>query len=148
MSGSDDDEVARLQGALSSVVRALGLLRPDTTPCGQPISVTEAHAIAELHDHGPHTQQALATVLELEKSTVSRLVDQLEARDLAARTPNPSDRRSVLVALTPNGRRRAQRLADARRSLFEGLLDQLDADARRTVIDGLTHLREAAHARS
>jgi DNA-binding MarR family transcriptional regulator len=148
MSTPGDDEVARLQDSFVSVVRALGLLRPDTTPCGQPVSVTEAHAIAELHDHGPHSQKDLAASLALQKSTVSRLVDQLEANDLAARVPNPSDRRSVLVALTPNGKRRAQRLATAKRSLFAGLLDQLDADARRTVIDGLTHLDEAAHART
>ncbi len=108
---ADEDDVARLQGAFASVVRALGLLRPDTTPCGQRISVTEAHAIAELHDRGPLTQQALAAALGLQKSTVSRLVDQLAADDLAARAPNPSDHRSVLVELTPNGKQRASRLA-------------------------------------
>lgn len=149
MSGTgEDDDVARLQGAFASLVRALGLLRPDTTPCGQPVSVTEAHAIAELHDNGPLTQQTLAAALGLQKSTVSRLVDQLAAGDLATRTPNPADRRSVLVALTPNGTLRARRLAAARRAMFAGLLDQLDDEARRTVIDGLTHLEEAARART
>jgi len=148
MSVADGDDVARLQDAFASVVRALGLLRPDTTPCGQPVSVTEAHAIAELHDRGPLTQQELAAALGLQKSTVSRLVDQLAADDLAARAPNPSDRRSVLVELTPNGKQRARRLAKARRALFAGLLEQLDDDARRTVIDGLTHLDEAARARA
>jgi DNA-binding MarR family transcriptional regulator len=148
MSGTEEDDIAHLQGAFASVIRALGLLRPDTTPCGQPISVTEAHAIAELHDNGPLTQQALAAALGLQKSTVSRLVDQLVAGDLAARTPNPSDRRSVLVALTPNGTQRARRLATARRALFAGLLDQLDGEARRTIIDGLNHLGEAARART
>lgn len=142
------DDISRLQDAFASVVRALGLLRPDTTSCGQPVSVTEAHAIAELHGRGPLTQQELAAALGLQKSTVSRLVDQLAAGDLAARTPNPSDRRSVLVELTRNGKRRARRLAKARRALFAGLLDQLDEDARRTVVDGLTHLDEAARART
>lgn len=135
-----------MQAAFSSLVRDLGLLRPDTTPCGQPISVPQAHAIAELSENGPLSQQALASALGLQKSTVSRLVDQLEADDLAARTPNPSDGRSVLIALTPNGRRRAKRLATARRELFARLLQQLDDDARRIVIVGLTHLEEAARA--
>jgi DNA-binding MarR family transcriptional regulator len=148
MSGAGDDDISRLQDAFASVVRPLGLLRPDTTPCGQPVSVTEAHAIAELHDRGPHPQQALAAALGLQKSTVSRLVDQLTAGDLAVRVPTPSDRRSVIVELTPNGKQRARRLTQARRALFAGLLEQLDDDARRTVIDGLTLLEGAARVRT
>lgn len=130
------------------MVRTLGLLRPDTTPCGQAITVTEAHALGELHDRGPLTQQQLATALGLQKSTVSRLVDQLDAQDLARRSPNPADRRSVLVALTDNGTVRAGRLAQARRELFADLVDRLDAADRRTVIDGLSRLEEVARART
>jgi DNA-binding MarR family transcriptional regulator len=141
-----DDDADRLQQAFAGVVRALGLLRPDTTPCGQPISVTEAHAVSELLDHGPMPQQHLARALGLQKSTVSRLVDQLAEGDLAARAPNPDDRRSVLVGLTRNGTARARRLAEARRRLFAGLVEQLDAADRRTVIAGLSRLAEVARA--
>lgn len=146
MCSVEEDELARLQTTFSSLVRILGLLRPDVTPCGQLISVPQAHAIAVLGEHGALSQQDLAAKLGLQKSTVSRLVDQLEAADLAVRNPNPSDGRSVLVALTPNGRRRARRLAEARRDLFARLLDQLDEGARRSVIEGLIHLEEAARA--
>lgn len=138
------DEAERVQTAFSSVVRELGLLRPDTTPCGQPISVAQAHALGELHERGPLTQQEMASALRVQKSTVSRLVDQLESDRLATRAPNPADGRSVLISLTSNGRRRAERLADARRELFVRLLDQLDDDARRSVVEGLSHLEEAA----
>ena len=143
-----DDDADRLQRAFSGMIRALGLLRPDTTPCGQPVTVTEAHALNELLDRGPMTQQKLAAALGLQKSTVSRLVDQLGERDLARRSPNPADRRSVLVDLTDNGALRAQRLAEARRALFAGIIDRLEVHDRRTVIDGLTQLEEAARARS
>lgn len=136
----------RLQSAFAGVIRSLGLLRPDTTPCGQPVSISEAHAISELRDQGPATQQHLARVLGLQKSTVSRLVDQLEAADLVNRSPNPADRRSVLVGLTDNGVHRADRLAEARRSLFAGLLARLGPEDRRTVIEGLSRLEEAARA--
>lgn len=145
LEASDDAE--RLQQAFSGMVRALGLLRPDTTPCGLPISVTEAHALGELHDRGPLTQRQLAAALGLQKSTISRLVDQLEGRDLARRSPNPDDGRSVLVALTDNGTIRAGRLARARRELFGDLIERLSVADRRTVIDGLTRLEEAARGR-
>ncbi|MGQ0831957.1 MAG: MarR family winged helix-turn-helix transcriptional regulator [Microthrixaceae bacterium] len=145
LEASDDAE--RLQQAFSGMVRALGLLRPDTTPCGLPISVTEAHALGELHDRGPLTQRQLAAALGLQKSTISRLVDQLEGRDLARRSPNPDDGRSVLVALTDNGTIRAGRLARGRRELFGDLIERLSVADRRTVIDGLTRLEEAARGR-
>jgi DNA-binding MarR family transcriptional regulator len=135
---------AQLQATFMELVRALGLVRPDTTPCGQPMSTSEAHAISELRDRGPMTQTELATRLRLVKSTVSRLVDQLELRHLARRIPNPADRRSVHVALTTGGERRADRLAAARRDLFDRLLAELTPHDRRRVIGGLARLEEAA----
>lgn len=139
-------DASRLQTAFIGIVRALGLLRPDTTPCGQPMSTSEAHALGELHRGGAVCQQALADALRLQKSTVSRLVDQLERRGLVTRSTNPADRRSVLLGLTPTGTARAGQLEAARRDLFERLLAGLTPDERRTVIDGLTTLEEAAHA--
>ncbi len=56
-----DRDAAKLQASFSAVVRALGLLRPDTTPCGQRMSVTEAHALGELHGAGPLTQHGWPT---------------------------------------------------------------------------------------
>jgi DNA-binding MarR family transcriptional regulator len=143
----EPDDADRLQESFAGVVRALGLLRPDTTPCGQPMSTTEAHAVGELHRSGPLSQKDLAESLGLQKSTVSRLVDQLERSDLVARTANPADQRSVLVGLTANGTKRARRLAEARRALFSGLLDRLDPADRATVVAGLAPLEEAARAR-
>jgi DNA-binding MarR family transcriptional regulator len=139
------DDAAQLQASFTSVVRALGLLRPDTTPCGQRMSVTEAHAIAELHDAGSMTQQSLAGGLRLQKSTVSRLVDELCADGLARRRRNPADGRSVLIELTALGTRRAERLAAARRALFDRLLERLTNEERRIVVAGLDRLAAAAH---
>lgn len=137
-------DVDVLLDSFAGLIRGLGLLRPDTTPCGQPMSITEAHAIGELHQGGPVTQQRLATALRLQKSTVSRLVDQLEADGIATRQANPDDRRSVLVSLTALGTSRAERLDDARRALFARLLDELDPAERATVVAGLSRLKEAA----
>lgn len=138
-------DAATLQASFASVVRALGLLRPDTTPCGQPMSVSAAHAISELHAAGPLAQQRLAERLRLQKSTVSRLVDELCADRLVERKANPVDRRSVLLELTSLGARRAGRLATAREDLFGRLLDRLTTEERRMVIAGLDRLARAAN---
>jgi DNA-binding MarR family transcriptional regulator len=110
------------------------------------MSVTEAHAVGELHAAGHLTQQGLADRLRLQKSTVSRLVDELCADGLVTRSTNPDDRRSVLLELTALGRKRAERLAVARQALFGRLLDRLTAEERRLVIAGLDRLARAADA--
>jgi DNA-binding MarR family transcriptional regulator len=58
----------------------------------------------------------LATELGLSTGGASKLVDRLEARGLCRRHPNPRDRRSSLLKLTPAGaalRATAQRIVDA-----------------------------------
>lgn len=87
----------------------------------------------------------LADRLRLQKSTVSRLVDELCTDGLTRRKTHPTDRRSVLVELTPLGRRRAERLAKAQEALFDGLLERLTEGERGIVLLGLDHLARAAH---
>jgi DNA-binding MarR family transcriptional regulator len=141
-----DVRAGQAQSAFAAIVRSLGLLRPDTTPCGQPVSVTQAHAISELGRRGALSQRSLGASLRLEKSTISRLVDQMVELGLVVRRANPTDRRSVLVELTATGRRRAERLRVAQQSLFEGLLDQVPPGDRDSVVHGLQRLEEAARA--
>src|SRR5918997_4932986 len=74
------DDADALQRRMMAFVRAFGLHKPDETPCGAPVPVSEAHALAVLDEHGAVPQSRLAQELGLTKSTVSRLVDQLERR--------------------------------------------------------------------
>jgi DNA-binding MarR family transcriptional regulator len=71
------EEVGALTAEIVRFVRAFGLHRPDDTPCGAGVSVSEAHALAVLATAPPMTQGKLAAELCLTKSTISRLVDQL-----------------------------------------------------------------------
>ncbi|TDD56483.1 MarR family transcriptional regulator [Nonomuraea terrae] len=132
-----------LQDAVSRFVRAFGLHQPDRTPCGQPVPVSEAHALGELAREGALRQSELAHRLRLEKSSTSRLVTQLINRGWAERTPAPDDGRGVLVRLTPEGANAAQRLAEARAARFAALLDRVPEGERATVLHALQVLTEA-----
>jgi len=136
-------DVDQLQDALIAFVRAFGLLRPIETPCGRAMSVSEAHALGELSVHGSMTQQQLSRRLRLQKSTVSRLVDQLVARGWARRSQSQVDGRAVEVALTEAGQVEARQLAMARRDKFAGLLQAVPADQRSAVLNALHTLTEA-----
>lgn len=76
------------------------------------LSITQVRMLAVLEDREIGMLQ-LARILELEKSSVTGLVDRAERRELVQRVPVPGNRRAVHVVLTPKARSlvRAVRLA-------------------------------------
>jgi DNA-binding MarR family transcriptional regulator len=61
----------------------------------------------------PKTMSEIAAFLHCDPSNVTGIVDGLEERGLATRTPAEQDRRVKLIALTPEGRRIRTRLVKA-----------------------------------
>jgi DNA-binding MarR family transcriptional regulator len=84
----------------SSRDRANELLRP------LGIVVRHFGLMSLLAEHGPSSQQALARRLSVSPTMITQIVDEVEAGGLVERRPNPADRRSYLVTLTPRGRRK------------------------------------------
>ncbi len=66
-------------------------------------------ALKTLARTGPVPVGALAAALAVHQSSLSVLIDRLEARRLLARTRRAPDRRVVHLALTPRGRALARR---------------------------------------
>lgn len=80
--------------------------------------------------------------LQVHPASVTNAVDRLEAAGYVTRTPNPSDGRSVLAAITPAGRQLAARAADQLNAgLFAGV--PLDADEIRAATNVLRRWRAA-----
>jgi DNA-binding MarR family transcriptional regulator len=141
--GRHEPDVAALQAEMAAFVRAFGLHQPESTPCGQPIPVSEAHAVMELDRDGPLPQHEIGTRLRLEKSTVSRLVGQLETRGWVTRARRDGDGRVVWLELTDQGRSAAANLAAARAAKFTRLLEAIPPAKRAGVLDSLSTLVEA-----
>ncbi len=129
-------------------IHSFGLLRSDTTPCGQPMSVSTAHALCELRTGPPLNQRDLAARLGLTTSSVSRLVDQLETKSWARRAEDPActDGRVRLVLLTDLGSEIAEQVLEARARRFAELLDAVPQARQSDVLEALTLLKEAANA--
>lgn len=124
------------------LIRALGLHRPDQTPCGAPISVGEAQALFELARDPGISQNELAARLHLEKSTVSRLAKMLEQRGWLDRSRDKDDSRLRRLRLTAAGSRAVQRLSASRRARFAKVFDAIPAHKRNAVLDSLSLLSE------
>jgi DNA-binding MarR family transcriptional regulator len=137
------DLAVAMQVAVSGFVRSFGLLQPGRTPCGLDLHISEAHSLLDLAEFGPITQHELGQRLELRKSTVSRLVQQLVERGWVRRGAHPSDLRSVLLSLTDAGIEVAERVDRARVQRFRLLLDAIPEASRPQVVDAV-HLLAAA----
>ena len=139
-------DASDLQEQMIALVRAFGLHQPERTPCGQPVSVAEAHTLLELSRHEPLPQRDLTAWLRLEKSTVSRLVAQLEQRGWLVRERSAADGRVLLLSLTAAGQAQAALLAEARQVRFARLLAAIPEERRDEVRRALALLVEAVDA--
>lgn len=68
---------------------------------GTPLTQARVGVLWMLQTRGPSTQQAVAQALSVSAHNISMLVDALEAKGYVRRMPHPSDRRAVMVELTP-----------------------------------------------
>ena len=69
------------------------------------LKIPEWRLVAVIAEHDGITQQAIGGRTRMDKVTVSRAAVSLIERGLVERRPNPEDRRSHLLVLSPAGRR-------------------------------------------
>lgn len=82
----------------------------------------------------------IARMLFFHKSTVTVILRSLEKAKLVRRTPNAKDRRAVVLALTPKGRRLAEQKTGTVEAIVRKALARLpdrDVDAARRVLEEL-----------
>lgn len=113
---------------------AAALADVDLTPRMQCVLV---HALEE-----ERTQIQLATLVDLDKTTMVATIDDLETRGLAERRPSATDRRARIIAVTDKGRAVAeegQRIVDR---VHADALDGLPAGARSSFVEALGQLAD------
>ena len=69
------------------------------------LNIAQWRAVALLSLSGKTTFRELAEYAWLDRGDLSRALRKLEADGLVRRSPNPRDQRSILLALTPRGRK-------------------------------------------
>lgn len=70
------------------------------------LSLPDWHVLSTLRNSGPRTPGKLAHYLEVSTGAMTSRLDNLENEGLIRRTPAAEDRRSVVVEITDEGRRR------------------------------------------
>jgi DNA-binding MarR family transcriptional regulator len=88
----------------------------------------ELDLVASLSASGQSSIKNLVADLNLPRSTMTAIVDRLEARGLVNRLPNPVDRRSVILEATPSANAALLQCRNAMKSLVEHLKAVLSND--------------------
>lgn len=87
-------------------------------------------ALVALEEYGPASQATLSGRTGIHRSDLVAVINELAARELVERAPDPADRRRNVVTLTPLGRRRLRRLEQLLDAAQEELLSPLSTQER------------------
>jgi DNA-binding MarR family transcriptional regulator len=96
----------------------------------------------------PMPQRELAQLLNLDKSTVSRLVVDLEERGWIVREKAEHDARVTLLRRTAVGTDKSQAISAARNERLGGLLDHIPYDQRAQIVKAIQVLAEVVQNES
>lgn len=102
--------------------------------------------LLQLDAHGPLSQKELATGADCEPPTITLMVRKLEAAGLVTRAPSPTDARSVVVALTDQGRGILPRLKELWQDLAEETVATLTATTPDQLLAAVTDLAAGLRA--
>ena len=124
------EELVRQFSAFGAVKREMSRLMPSDCPSGS------AAVLTVLGRHGDMRMGRLAELLSVDMSVTSRHVAQLAERGWIERSPDPADKRSRILRLTPAGQTRLEELFRRTTQLLaERLSDWSDEE-----VDDLTRL--------
>ena len=106
------------------------------------LSPHHVRALRVVTDRSGTRLSELAEALYIAPRSATEVADALQARGLVERTPDPTDRRAVVLTPTEEGRRVQAEIAAARAADNRDLFARLDADDRATLARILRTLAE------
>lgn len=133
--------------AITSLMRAHQIALARVEAALKPLGVTfaryEVLMLLYFSKRGSLPMKVIGSRLQVHPTSVTNAVDRLEDAGLVTRSTHPDDRRAVLVALTPAGRRLALTATDALNAEVFSQPDLSPEDIAR-LVEVLTTLRRGA----
>lgn len=131
---------SEIVAANSDVMR---LIRRAFDARARKIGVTRAQwlVLTQIRRNPGINQGGLAEVLEVEPITVGRMIDRLQEGELVERRPDPADRRTWRLHLTPKADALIEQLRPLADDLFEDAFDGLSVSDRNTLFQLLDRVR-------
>ncbi|MCZ0988240.1 MarR family winged helix-turn-helix transcriptional regulator [Streptomyces diastatochromogenes] len=131
------EELARQLSAVGAVKRDMGRILPPECPAGS------AAVLTLLGRHGDMRMSKLAELLAVDMSVTSRHVAHVAARGWIERSPDPADKRSRILRLTPAGLEQLDELSRRTTHLLADRLSDWTDDEVGQLIRLMTRLRDS-----
>ena len=134
-----------LRELIRVLVRNLGILeKSDASCCG--VTISQCHAIAEIGRAGEVSLNELAELLALDKSTMSRRINNLVEDGLVIRELDPEDRRYVKIKLTDKGIKIFKNIEESMDRYYKAIFNSVPEEKKEQVLDSLKLLIEAVES--
>jgi DNA-binding MarR family transcriptional regulator len=106
------------------------------------VTPSQVRAIRVLDTHGGVRSKELAEHLKIAPRSATEVVDALEVKGLVRRSPDPDDRRAVVVSLTDRGRALSEEVRRARGVESEKMFGRLSRTDRDHLARILSELQD------
>jgi len=130
------DDTKQLREMIRILERRLGILQENEYSCCN-ITLGQCHALVEIGRANSISLNELAELLNLEKSTMSRTVNNLVTTGLVKREIDPQDRRYVTISLTESGSMLFEKIEADMNSYFSKVYELIPENKRQQVIESL-----------
>jgi DNA-binding MarR family transcriptional regulator len=140
------EEAVQAGDLLRTTARLHNELQLRNFACCDVQSSTQCHILTTLGREGDQTLAALTRSLNIDKAWLSRSTDDLVTQGLLEKAPHPSDRRSLLLHLTPAGQQAYQALDGQLTAQSSRVLARLPAGQQVAALELLERLNAALQA--
>ena len=102
--------------------------------CDPQLTSIQFVTLCALRDHGPSSQAELIKATAVDQATIRGIVERLKARELVQLSPDPGDRRKVIVELTESGAALLDAMIPCARQISELSMGSLNAGERVAIL--------------
>jgi DNA-binding MarR family transcriptional regulator len=127
---TDSDLATTMRISISRLARRLRVERPGLSESESALSDIQLAALAALERHESMTPGELAEHEKVQPPSMTRVIAVLEERGLVLRAPHATDRRQVVLTVTPAGRDLVQRVRRRREAWLAQRLRELVPEER------------------
>lgn len=110
--------------------------------CGE-INKSQCFMIVEIGRKPDLSVKELAEIMRVDKSGISRLVEDLVQKEYVERKPSAIDRRFVTLNLLSKGQERFEKIERDMYDKFKSILEQIPEEKREQVVEALKIYNEA-----
>lgn len=133
-----------LRELIRVLARNLDILEKDDANCCG-ITISQCHAIVEIGRKESIFLNELAEILTLDKSTMSRTINNLVEEGLVVRKLHSEDRRYITLKLTERGKEVFNNVEGSMNEYYKSVFTSIPELSREQVLESLKLLVEAAN---